>query len=74
VVDVHKQKKGWEDGVLLAEAEHSAWTWATRDEIDESVQLWKDGKGDDAPYAFVGVQGETAGEAWKVYLSLTEKA
>lgn len=75
VVDVHEaSKNGWEDRVQLAEAEHSSWVWAARDEVDESVQLWNNGKENDAPYAFVGVQGETAGEAWKVYSGLTEKA
>jgi 8-oxo-dGTP pyrophosphatase MutT (NUDIX family) len=72
VVDVHEaEKPGWEDSVELAEAEHSFWAWATREEIDKSVQLWRDGKQDDARYTFIGVQGETAAEAWKVYSDLT---
>ncbi|CRG86575.1 hypothetical protein PISL3812_03585 [Talaromyces islandicus] len=74
VVDVHEKTRGWEDSVLLAETEHSRWTWATRDEIDESVQLCKEGMEDNALYTFVGVQGETAREAWQVYLGLSGKA
>lgn len=71
VVDVHNAgETGWEDTVELAEAEHSNWMWVTREEIDKSVQLWRDGKEENSPYTFVGVQGETAAEAWKIYSKL----
>lgn len=68
LVHVHEATNdNWEDSVKLAPDEHSAWTWVTREEIEKSVQMYAKGTVHDAPYAFVGVQCETAGMAWSVY-------
>lgn len=73
VVDVHEAADtvGWEEKIRLDPREHVKWLWVSEEEIEESAKLHnKEG----APYAFVGVQGRTAWEAFKVYLRLEERA
>jgi 8-oxo-dGTP pyrophosphatase MutT (NUDIX family) len=73
VVDVHEAADtvGWEEKVRLDPREHMRWLWVSEEEIEESARLHKK---EGAPYAFVGVQGTTAWEAFKVYLRLEERA
>lgn len=71
VVDVHEAADtlGWEEKVRLDPREHVKWLWVSEEEIEESARRRKEGG---APYEFVGVQGETTWEAFKVYLRLEE--
>lgn len=60
----------WEDQVQLAEAEHQRYVWATEEEVEASVVNKRNGRGEEGPYLFVGIQGETALEAFRKYKSL----
>jgi phenol 2-monooxygenase len=73
VVDVHEaaDTAGWEEKVRLDPEEHVNWLWVSEEEIEESASLHKR---EGAPYVFVGVQGGTAWEAFKVYMRLEERA
>lgn len=72
VVDVHEAADtvAWEEKIRLDPMEHVKWLWVSEEEIEESARLHKK---EGAPYAFVGVQGGTAWEAFRVYLRLEER-
>ncbi|EED16938.1 NUDIX domain protein [Talaromyces stipitatus ATCC 10500] len=65
VVDVHEAADtvGWEEKIKLAPEEHVRWLWVSEEEIEKSAV--RPGEDRIVPYAFVGVQGETAWEAFK---------
>ncbi|EEA21498.1 hypothetical protein TMatcc_009085 [Talaromyces marneffei ATCC 18224] len=73
VVDVHEaaDTMEWEEKIKLDPREHVKWLWVGEEEIEKSARLRKQ-RG--APYEFVGVQGETALEGFKVYLRLEGRA
>lgn len=72
VVDVHEAADTveWEEKIRLDPMEHVNWLWVDEEEIAESARPRNSGS---VPYAFVGVQGETAWEAFKVYLRLEKR-
>ncbi|RAO69232.1 uncharacterized protein BHQ10_005244 [Talaromyces amestolkiae] len=72
VVDVHEavDTVEWEEKIRLDPREHGKWLWVNEEEVEESARLHKEG----APYMFVGVQGGTAWEAFRVYLRLEDRA
>ena len=72
VVDVHEaaDTPGWEEKIRLDPKEHVKWLWVSEEEIEESARLHKQ---PGAPYAFVGVQGDTAQEAFRVYMKLEKE-
>ncbi|OKL59607.1 hypothetical protein UA08_05214 [Talaromyces atroroseus] len=80
VVDVHESvdTPEWEEKVRLSPAEHMKWLWVTEEEIRESARVMREVREgnpgriveETAPYAFVGIQGETAWEGFKTYLRL----
>lgn len=84
VVDVHEavDTDGWEEKIRLAPDEHVNWLWATYEEIEESARHSESKSNSNSnyvegkrtpPYAFVGVQGQTAWEAFKTYLRLENR-
>lgn len=62
-----QQTLHWEDQVQLAEAEHQRYVWATEEEVEASVVNKRNGRGEEGLYPFVGIQGETALEAFRKY-------
>ncbi|KAH8697852.1 NUDIX domain protein [Talaromyces proteolyticus] len=69
LIDVHEaaDTEDWEEKVRLDPAEHMKWAWVTREEIEESAKMRRERRSEDVPYLFVGVQGDTTAEAWKIY-------
>ncbi|KAL1969200.1 hypothetical protein VTN77DRAFT_454 [Rasamsonia byssochlamydoides] len=72
-VVVQQKPVDWEDQVILAESEHQRYTWATEEEVETSVINKRNGRREEGPYIFAGVQGATALEAFRKYKGLARE-
>lgn len=66
--DVVQRATIWEDSVKLAADEHQAYTWATEDEVRESVE------GDSGRFQFMGKEGRQGRNVLTAFRKLRELA